>query len=170
MGDSKGGYKMRNLSKALIILSITTTMASALTVDTNATQQLDNNLAWVDKQIELILPSRVGIKESIVNSLKDPVVLKKPASSGVAISSLLPPPGLTNKPLAPQVVIEPLKLHAIMNKSVLISGKWYQIGQSVRNYTLAEIKTNSVLLVGNKDQKLVLFLTKDNNKIQITTK
>lgn len=72
--------------------------------------------------------------------------------------------------LQPKIIEEPLRLLAIMNKSVLISGKWYKIGQSVRDFTLAEIKSNSVLLTGKKDQKLILFLTKQNNNIKITTK
>ncbi len=158
-----------------LALALAATQTLYANIDNNSTtleemEALDNKLAWVDEKISLIIPSRVGIKESSINSLSDPIVLKKPAPSSSGVSSLLPPPKLGDALAAPVVVIEPLRLQAMMNKSVLISGKWYQVGESVRNYKLAEIKPNSVLLVGNKDKQLVLFLTKDNNKIQITTK
>ena len=122
----------------------------------------DKELAWVDEQIKAILPARIGISERTINSLRDPMKMLKPALS------LLPPPklGIT----VPQVVEEPLRLKAMMNKSVLINGKWYKVGDSVRKYSLTEIKPNSVLLTDSKGHKLILFLTKPNNKIQITTK
>ena len=59
---------------------------------------------------------------------------------------------------------------ALMNQSALISGKWYRAGENVRGYTLSEIKPSSVLLTGKKAQKLILFLTKQNNNIKINTK
>ncbi len=70
----------------------------------------------------------------------------------------------------PKVVEEPLRLQALMNKSALINGKWYKVKDSVRSYTLAEIKPNSVLLTGKKGQPLILFLSKPNNNIKINTK
>lgn len=132
----------------------------------------DKELAWVDEQVLAILPARIGIPEGFINSLRDPMKMKKAAPS-LSGSKLLAPPklGSTMGILAqPKVIEEPLRLLAIMNKSVLISGKWYHVGESVRNFTLAEIKSNSVLLAGKKDQKLILFLTKQNNNMQIITK
>lgn len=120
----------------------------------------DPQLAWVDEQIQAILPSRVGISDGLINSLRDPMKMIKPAS-------LLPPPKLGTVPLK---VEEPLRLQAMINQSVLISGKWYKTGDMIRDYSLAEIKPNSVLLMGEKGHKLILFLTKPNDKIQITTK
>ncbi|WP_295053013.1 hypothetical protein [Sulfuricurvum sp.] len=133
----------------------------------------DKELAWVDEQIRAILPARVGIPEGFINSLHDPMKMKKPTPIVKPGSNLLAPPKLGSSMgilTQPKVIEEPLRLLAIMNKSVLISGKWYKIGESVRNFTLAEIKSNSVLLAGKKDQKLILFLTKQNNNIKIITK
>lgn len=133
--------------------------------------QNDKELAWVDEQIRAILPSRVGVADGFINSLKDPMRLKGSAISGKAGSSLLAPPKLgSSMVLPPKIVEEPLRLMALMNQSALISGKWYKLGQNVREYTVNEVKQNSVLLTGKKGQKLILFLTKPNNNIKITTK
>ena len=104
----------------------------------------DKELAWVDEQIQAMNGSK----------------LLAPPKLGSSIATLSQPKG----------VEEPLRLLAVMNKSVLITGKWYKIGDSVRNFTLSEVKQNSVLLTGKKDQKLILFLTKQNNNIKIITK
>jgi len=130
--------------------------------------QDDKELAWVDEQIQAILPARIGVPEGYINSLKDPMKMKKAVVLAPNGSKLLSPPKLGV--MSPQIVEEPLRLQAIINKSVLISGKWYKPNDSVRNYTLNEIKSNSVLLTGKKDQKLILFLTKQNKNIKITTK
>lgn len=132
----------------------------------------DKELVWVDEQILAILPARVGIPDGYINSLRDPMKMKKALPTLKSGSNLLAPPKLGSMGILaqPKVIEEPLRLLAIMNKSVLISGKWYKIGQGVRNFTLAEIKSNSVLLTGKKDQKLILFLHKQNNNIKIITK
>lgn len=151
--------------------SVATTTVSTTTVALSPTQQ-DKELAWVDEQIQAILPARVGVSDGLINSLKDPMKMKKPAPVVVGGSKLLAPPklGSSGLVLPPKVVEEPLRLQALMNKSALINKKWYKVNDSVRSYRLAEIKNNSVLLSDKKDQKLILFLTKPNANIQITTK
>lgn len=151
-------------------------VAPATTVQINTATVLpsqDKELTWVDEQIQAILPARIGISDGLINSLKDPMKMKKPVPVLSANGSrMLAPPKLGSSliTLPPKVIEEPLRLQAIMNKSVLINQKWYKLNDSVRNYNLTEIKSNSVLLSGKKNQKLVLFLTKPNNNIQITTK
>lgn len=141
-------------------------------VPVSAQPQKDKELSWVDEQIQAILPARIGVSEGFINSLKDPMKMKKPLLSSAGGSKLLPPPklGASGTLLPPKVVEEPLRLQAVMNKSALINKKWYAVNDPVRNYTLVEIKSNSVLLRGKKEQQLILFLTKPNNNIQITTK
>ncbi|MFZ5374031.1 MAG: hypothetical protein ACOZBX_00610 [Campylobacterota bacterium] len=160
---------------ALALEAAVATAVPATAVPMVPSPQQDKELAWVDEQIRSILPARVGISDSFINSLRDPVKLKKPAASATALqggNKLLPPPklGSTLTPPAPQIVEEPLRLMALMNQSALISGKWYRAGDTVRGYTLSEIKPTSVLLSGKKAQKLILFLTKQNNNIKINTK
>ncbi|MDD5716293.1 MAG: hypothetical protein PHW64_00690 [Sulfuricurvum sp.] len=140
--------------------------------------QGDQQLAWVDEQIEAILPSRIGISENFINTLRDPMKLKSlPAASKEVRSPFLAPPKLTmhqptliQQPIAPPKIIEePLRLQAIMNKSVLINGKWYKHNDPVRSYTIGEVRSNSVVLNDAKNQKMILFLTKQNNNIKIIT-
>lgn len=133
----------------------------------------NEELAKIDEQIRAILPSRSGVSDGLINSLRDPMKMTKPSVTTKTGSNLLAPPKLGSTMgifAQPKIIEEPLRLLAIMNKSVFISGKWYKIGESVRDFTLAEIKSNSVLLTGKKDQKLILFLTKQNNNIKIITK
>lgn len=133
----------------------------------------DKELAWVDEQIQAILPSRIGVPEGFINSLHDPMKMKKALPIVTSGSNLLAPPRLGSGLAVlsqPKIVEEPLRLMAVMNKTVLINGKWYKTGDSVRKFTLTEVKQNSVLLTGKKDQKLILFLTKQNNNIKIITK
>jgi len=134
----------------------------------------DKELAWVDEQIRAILPARIGVADGFINSLNDPIKYISPAPKARVFSgNLLAPPRLGSMPLLPaipKVVIEPLRLEGLMNKSALINGKWYHINDTVRGYTLAEIKPSSILLSGAKGQNLILFISKQNNNIKINTK
>lgn len=136
--------------------------------------QGDKELSWVDEQIKAILPARAGVADSYINALNDPIKYVSSSSnkSNTGLNLLAPPKlGIIGSPLlVPKVIEEPLKLQALFNKTALINGKWYRINDQVRNYSLSEIKFNSVVLNGPKDQKLVLFLSKQNNNIKITTK
>lgn len=140
---------------------------------TTVQSQKDKELIWVDEQIQAILPSRVGVSDGYINSLLDPMKYTKSIPIAGSKSALLAPPklgGNFNTPLVPKVILEPLKLQAILNKSALINGKWYKVNDSIRNYTLSDVKMNSVLLVAKKGEPLVLFLAKTNNNIKINTK
>jgi hypothetical protein len=156
---------------------------SLLTLQTNAAPIVmdapqaggDKELSWVDEKINAIIPARIGISDPYVNSLRDPMKFKKAPLLTKGGAALLAPPKLqtgisTLLPPLPKVVEEPLRLLAVMNQSALINGKWYKVGQSVRNYTLNEVKSGSVSLSGAKQQKLILFLNKQNNNIKINTK
>jgi hypothetical protein len=147
------------------------TTVTAVTV-VQSQPQGDKELTWVDEQIQAILPARIGIPEGFINSLRDPMKMKKPIPVATIGSRLLAPPSLGSTGIIapPKIVEEPLRLLAIMNKSVLISGKWYKVGDNIRNFSLLEVKSNSVVLADKKDQKLILFLTKQNNNIKIITK
>lgn len=137
----------------------------------------DKELLWVDEQIRAILPARIGVTDGYINSLNDPI---KYASSNPGVGAngikLLPPPSLGSMPtllgmpIVAKVVIEPLRLQGLMNKSALINGKWYHLNDAVRSYVLAEIKPNSILLSAAKGQQLILFISKQNTNIKINTK
>lgn len=137
----------------------------------------DKELAWVDEQIQAILPARIGVSDGFINSLNDPMKYQSqvPEAGTGRIKLLAPPrlgsmPMLPSMPVVPKIVEEPLRLQGLMNKSALINGKWYRINDAVRSYTLAEIKPSSILLSGAKGQKLILFISKQNSNIKINTK
>jgi hypothetical protein len=154
------------------LINAANTINMPMTVVPNATtiSNDDKELQWVDEKIKAILPARIGVADGFINSLIDPVKYTKPISTKISASNLLAPPKLGSAFIVPKPIIEPLKLQAMMNKSVLINGTWYKLNDTVREYRLAEIKANSVLLNGKKGQSLILFLTRVNNKITINTK
>jgi hypothetical protein len=129
----------------------------------------------VDEQIKAILPARIGVADGYINSLIDPIKYKSTPKASTSINLLAPPrlgsmPILPSMPIVAKIVEEPLRLQGLMNKSAMISGKWYHINDAVRNYTLAEIKPSSILLSGAKGQQLILFISKQNTNIKINTK
>ena len=132
--------------------------------------QSDKELLWVDEQIKAIIPSRVGVSDGFINSLLDPMKYVASVRLPGSVSMLLAPPKLGSMPIVPKVIEEPLRLQALINKSALINGKWYKLNDTVRSYTLTEVKQYSVLLSGKKGQSLILFLSKSNNNITINTK
>lgn len=159
---------MKTYLHIILISFLSLIPLNAATASIAESSNNDKELAWVDEQIRAIFPSRTGVSEGYINSLKDPMKMKPNSSLGINGSKLLPPPKLGSN--LPVIVEEPLRLQAIINKAVLINGKWYKLNDSVRNYILTEVKNSSVLLTGKKDQKLILFLTKQNSNIKITTK
>ncbi len=177
---------MKTLALTSIIFSVALQAANsinapmALPVSDNVTvlqSKSDKELAWVDEQIQAILPARVGVSDGFINSLIDPIKythpVRLPSTLGAPAMQLLAPPKLRSLPAMasiPKIVEEPLHLQALMNKSALVNGKWYKLNDSIRNYTVAEIKPSSILLTGKKGQPLILFLNKTNTNIKINTK
>jgi hypothetical protein len=158
------------LSTMILHATAPLTTSPSVTVVTTEPQG-DKELAWVDDQIRAIIPTRVGVPDGFVNSLRDPMKMNQALPTLTSGSKLLAPPKLgSDMSLLPKVIEEPLRLSAIMNQSVLINGKWYKVGDNIRTFSLTEIKPNSVLLTGKKDQKLILFLAKQNSNIKIITK
>lgn len=165
-------YLLLGFTSFISLHAITVVPVSSAETVTVVQTQGDKELAWVDEQIQAILPARIGVPEGFITSLRDPMKMKKSAPVATVGSKMLAPPrlGSTGIIAPPKIVEEPLRLLAIMNKSVLISGKWYKVGDSIRNFSLLEVKPNSVVLADKKAQKLILFLTKQNNNIKIITK
>ena len=184
MGDCT---TMKTLAITSIILALTLQASNTInapmtlpSVGDNVTvlqAKSDKELAWVDEQIQAILPSRIGVADGFINSLNDPIKYLSTTPKGgdgsiklLALPKLGGNPILPSMPLVPQIVEEPLRLQGLMNKSALINGKWYHLNDTVRGFTLVEIKPASILLSGTKGQQLILFISKQNNNIKINTK
>lgn len=174
---------MKTLTITSIVLALTLQASNTINVPmalpsvgnvTVLQNKSDKELAWVDEQIQAILPSRIGVADGFINSLNDPIkYVSQAPRAGDGITKMLAPPklgGLPAMPLLPKVVEEPLRLQGLMNKSALINGRWYRLNDPIRGFTLAEIKPGSILLSGSKGQQLILFISKQNNNIKINTK
>lgn len=130
---------------------------------------LANELSWVDKQVDAIKPSRIGIHSSLVNKIRDPFIfLEKNRTTKRESAKKTPSKTVANKrSIAPKkqkikTVSRVLVLGAIMNNSVMISGDWYKLGDTINGYKISEINRNSVLL--RKHKKTLLLSTKSNTK------
>ena len=130
-----------------------------------------NELAWVDEQIEAIKPSRSGLKNSTINSMKDPFIFLKKYKKDIAIKKSK----ITHKNIissSNSIKVTPKKklaLVAVMNKSALISGSWYRLGEIVNGYKLSEINKKSVLLT-KKSKTLILSTDSINKKLNFKNK
>ena len=125
-----------------------------------------NELDWVDEQVEAIKPSRLGMKSQDLARIKDPFIFlkknkkkseKKTTTSVAVASNVVASSSNTKTEVKPR---RSLELSMVMNKSVLISGKWYRLGDSVSGYKIEEIHMNSVLLTKKKKRLLLSTASK----------
>ena len=154
---------MKTIISILCSLSVTSMVfADVIPIDINQTHT--GELGWVDEQIKAIIPSRVGIPDQEVNTLREPfkylpdpstITLGKYFSSKAQALKIAPKP--------------PLVLNLIINSKALISGKWYQIGDSVNDYSVKSIETTSVTLANAKSVK-ILSIKSGSSNIKIKTK
>ena len=131
-----------------------------------------NELEWVDTQVKAIKPARTGVSVSEINALSSPFLLvKKEVEKKQTPSkrSKLPSVKYTNtlKVNKTSIVEDTpnFSLAAIMNKSALINGKWYKLGESVGMYTLSHIEKRKVTL-SNKTRNVFLSTETKNKKIK----
>lgn len=118
----------------------------------------NEGLEWVDKQIASIKPARTGVNMGTVNRTKSPFYLPSP---GYIVTK-------KGKRIA-KGKWRPLKLQVVLNKSAQINGRWYKEGERVRQYKIAGITTDSVLLQ-SKQKQLKLHIKAENPKIKLKTK
>ena len=144
--------------KTLISVALITTIASA-NIESSA-QKVD--LRWVDNHIEAIIPKRVGISNSLINKVNNPmkIILKKKIKP------------TKNKEKKTVVVkkSDPLLLKAIINSKALIGSKWVKVDETVQGFKIKEITGSKVYLVSSKGKSKTLFLHKKTKSIQIKTK
>jgi len=124
-----------------------------------------NELSWVDEQIKAIKPSRVGISNKTLGSLRNPFIYlkrekedeKEKKTSPVVIKKHY----TTTKHYVKKYTS--LTLEATMNKSALISGKWFKEGQSVRGYKLIKVNPTNVVLIKHKKRIILSTKSKKTN-------
>ena len=138
--------------KKLILISI-------LIFTTNI---LANELAWVDEQVEAIKPPREGVSNKDISKLKDPFIFLHVKKAKKRAKS---PYRKYSKSSSKKRITHSSKisLDAILNKSALINGKWYQEGEKVYSYKLEKVNLQSILLTHGKKQILLSTETKSKN-------
>jgi len=135
-----------------------------------------NELSWVDEQVQAIKPARHGINRHELSKITDPFIFlkknrgeddeeKKTEPTQKQISNIVNPQAMVTHTVASfhtkPIQKRGLTLEAILNKSVMINGRWYKLHENVRGYIISDISTNSVLLTKNK--KSLLLTTKTRN-------
>ncbi|MDF1882500.1 hypothetical protein JHD49_00950 [Sulfurimonas sp. SAG-AH-194-C21] len=128
-----------------------------------------NELSWVDQQVNAIKPPRQGIHTADINKIIDPFIFleKNRTTKKKSVKKVSSKTVINKTPLAMQkqnvkTVNKVLTLGVIMNNSVMISGEWYKLGDTLNGYKISEINRNSVLL--RKHKKKILLSTKSNTK------
>jgi hypothetical protein len=122
---------------------------------------LADDFTWIKQQIQQIKPPRHGVANSEIDLLKDPFIflkknkIKKDKKNTKTSS-------LAQEEKKKQVIIEPtFKLKAIINKTALINGRWYNLGDNVHGYKLVKITATDVVLKKRSKRKHLTILTKN---------
>jgi len=123
------------------------------------TQVIANDeLSWVNEQIEAIKPPRNGLNDAQLNILENPFIIEEKKTED-AVST-------ENNNINSNTTVQKykknqsLKLAMIINESAFINSKWYKLHEKIHSYTISEINYDSVVLT-KKDKKRVLS-TKNN--------
>jgi len=140
------------------------------------TNLFSNELLWVNEQINAIKPARVGIKDSELSLVKNPIIFlntkvtkstKKSIEKRVFKSKIKKNTRTYKQRKRIQKNSKnnfkyKFQLEAIMNSSAMISGKWYSLGNKVKGYKIVEINNNSVILIRNR--KSIILSTSTKNR------
>ena len=129
-----------------------------------------DELSWVDEQVNAIKPIRKGISYKQIAYLKNPFVFleknktkkedekekkEEPKEQNIQTTITNTTKVIDTKPK----IVTKLKLSAIMNKSALINGKWYKVGERVGGYKITKITLKEVYLVGETSTKTLTTYT-----------
>lgn len=128
-----------------------------------------DELKWIDQQIEAIKPPREGISDSQISLLVDPFIFLKDIK--IDVDTVLNPAAeeiYQSMEIAPKEV-KTYVLDAIINKSALIDGKWYNIGDEIDEYRVFKITLTSVTL-HKKGEDIVISTNNKNQNLKFKNK
>jgi hypothetical protein len=152
------------LMKTFILIFITTIIYA------------NNDLSWVNEQIDAIKPPRHGLTRSYLLKTKDPFIVlekvKKPEEKKKAVYTKTKKAKQTVHKSSVAKTQKKTKqkninfvLTMVLNKSFMINNKWYREGEKIYGYKLKKLSRNSVLLE-NKNKKIVLTTRTKNTKLK----
>ncbi len=135
-----------------------------------------DELSWVDTQIDAIKPPRKGMSTSSLDKIgnpfiflqKDEEVIEKVKNNKTRVNPLRSTnTKKSSKPVlrSKKELVKRLKLSAIINKSVLINNRWYNINDKIYDYTISKINKKTIILNMGK-KKLVLSTEKSTKNIK----
>ena len=132
----------------------------------------NDDLSWVDEQVNAIKKDRKSASISELNRLNNPFIIIIPKDDKKKKKA---PPMMRNANInttSTNVVknvhnvknnIEPkFKLYAVMNSNALINGKWVKLGESINGYKVMKITQSDVIL--SKSSKEIKISTKSKYK------
>ncbi|MCW8838430.1 MAG: hypothetical protein OQK11_06990 [Thiovulaceae bacterium] len=142
----------------------------------------NNDLSWVDAQVEAIKPPRDGESNRNISKIKNPFIFLKKNSLNKSTDKKVSSKSnrrtiyqntrtktitnSTSKVKKASVYIKgSLVLSAIINNSALISGKWYKLGDIINNYKITDIGRKTVTMK-NKSRTKLLSTASKNKKLK----
>ncbi|QFR49020.1 hypothetical protein FJR48_04485 [Sulfurimonas lithotrophica] len=139
----------------------------------------NDDLSWVDTQIEAIKPPRDGESNINMSKIKNPFIFLKKNSSkketdkkSVNVSSKANKKevskvsgSVTEVSTTPLYKKDSFVLYAIINKTALINGKWYKLGDIVNSYKITHLDNKTVTLKNSSKTK-VLSTASKNTKLK----
>jgi hypothetical protein len=123
----------------------------------------NEELSWVDQQVEAILPDREGVQESAINTIKRTFIfqeIKKDKDGKIIAKKVL---------RSQKRHYVSLRLKLIINSRALIGTRWYRLNDKIAGYRVAAIDKESVKLVKNGRVKILSIKT-NKHRIKIYTK
>ncbi|SFV75691.1 hypothetical protein MNB_SM-3-1127 [hydrothermal vent metagenome] len=137
---------------------------------------LGDELTWVDKQIDAIKATRVGLAVQDIKSLKDPFIFFQPnhyqrnIDKKIKVIQKIPMyhtrKKVSHKKRETKIRYVRLNVHlgAIMNDAILVHSKWYKVGDRIKGFKIIRIDRESVLLA-RKNKRAILSIKKKKSKI-----
>lgn len=131
------------------------------------------DLSWVDKQVDAIKPTRLGVSDKSIMQLKDPFVfleknmtpkdpLDTPQLSVVPNNSTDTNASSGTSSHIMQKAINGFRLSAIINNAVLINETWYKLNDTINGYRITSIGKSDVVLKNDTD--MLVLTTKSKIK------
>jgi hypothetical protein len=145
----------------LYILALTSLYGNADNMQTNTS---NSELAWVDSQVNAILPPRKGISNQSIDRLKEPFVFVHKVDKNAKTHTVSKYKGLVTRQRS-----RALRVMLIINSKAMINGRWYKQHDRVRGYKISSIERSRVVLK-KRNRTKILSVHSDNKNIKINMK
>lgn len=136
----------------------------------------NDDLSWVDKQVNAIKPPRDGESISNISKIRNPFIFlkknlikkdNKNVPKTKVVNANTDKKSISNTAEKKPVVFtkNSFVLSAIINNTALINGKWHKLGELVNGYKITQINKKTVSLKSGSKTK-VLSTATENPKLK----